>query len=127
MRSTAERRLMILSVLCGRRSELAENLAAEFGVTQRTIYNDIQILSCSYPIITIQGNGGGIKIMDGYKLGMKYLTDKQLELLTRLSDKLTDEDDRETLKIIIFSMINDGEVHYCVADTYQHLMDILRA
>ena len=101
MRNTAERRLMILSVLCGRRSELAGNLAVEFGVTQRTIYNDIQVLSCSYPIITIQGNGGGIKIMDGYKLGMKYLTDKQLELLTRLSDKLTDEDDRGTLQIII--------------------------
>ena len=26
----------------------------------------------------------------------------------------------------LFSMINDGEVHYDVADTYQHLMDILR-
>ena len=25
----------------------------------------------------------------------------------------------------LFSMINDGEVHYDVVDTYQHLMDIV--
>ena len=97
---------MILTVLCNRRSEVAENLALEFGVTPRTIYSDIQILSCSYPIITIQGNGGGIKIMDGYTLGMKYLTDKQLELLTRLSDKLTGEDDKLTIKAIITTYKN---------------------
>ena len=45
MQSTAERRQMILQALCERRSELAENLAVEFGVTTRTIYNDIEILA----------------------------------------------------------------------------------
>ena len=33
MRSTAERRQMILQVLCERRSEHAENLALEFDVS----------------------------------------------------------------------------------------------
>lgn len=37
MQNTAERRQRILLVLCERRNELAENLAAEFGVTTRTI------------------------------------------------------------------------------------------
>ena len=84
MQSTAERRQMILQALCERRSELAENLAVEFGVTARTIYNDIEILAYSYPIYTVQGVGGGIHIMDGFRLGMKYLTDTQCELLERL-------------------------------------------
>jgi len=59
MHSTAERRQMILQALCERRSELHENLAVEFGVTTRTIYNDIEILAYSYPIYTVQGIGGG--------------------------------------------------------------------
>lgn len=48
MRSTAERRQMILQVLCERRSELAENLALEFDVSIRTIYYDIEFLAYSY-------------------------------------------------------------------------------
>jgi MFS family permease len=68
MQSTAERRQMILQALCERRSELAENLAVEFGVTTRTIYNDIEILAYSYPIYTVQGIGGGIHIILGYCL-----------------------------------------------------------
>ena len=47
MRSTAERRQMILQVLCERRSELAENLALEFDVSIRTIYYDIEF-SCIF-------------------------------------------------------------------------------
>lgn len=63
MQNTAERRQMILAILCERRTELAENLAIEFGVTTRTIYHDIEILAYSYPIITLQGKGGGIRIV----------------------------------------------------------------
>ena len=81
MHSTAERRQMILQALCERRSELAENLAVEFGVTTRTIYNDIEILAYSYPIYTVQGIGGGIYVVDGFRLGMKYLTENQCERL----------------------------------------------
>ena len=100
MQRTAERRQMILQVLCDRRSELAENLAVEFGVTTRTIYNDIEILAYSYPIYTVQGIGGGIHIMEGFRLGMKYLTDIQCELLERLLGE-TEGRDKETLHSII--------------------------
>ena len=92
MHSTAERRQMILQFLCERRSELAENLAVEFGVTTRTIYKDIEILAYSYPIYTVQGVGGGIRIMDGFRLGMKYLTDKQYEILYQISERLDGEE-----------------------------------
>ena len=56
----------ILEVLCRRRSDTVENLANEFGVSKRTIKYDIEYLSLSYPVYTVQGNGGGIYITDGY-------------------------------------------------------------
>ena len=50
------------------------------------------VLSCSYPIDTQQGGGGGIFIADGYRLGMKYLTEEQLTLLEKLSKMLCGEE-----------------------------------
>lgn len=90
----------ILEVLCRRRSDTVENLASEFGVSKRTIKYDIEYLSLSYPVYTVQGNGGGIYITDGYKLGRKYLTETQSELLEKLSARLTGEE-LETMKGIL--------------------------
>ena len=69
------------------------NLAAEFGVSVRTIKNDIDILSLSYPIETIRGRyGGGVRVADGYYLHKKYLKPEQQELLERLSANLSGSD-----------------------------------
>lgn len=68
----SERRRAVLEVLCQRRQDTRENLAHEFGVSLRTISNDIDELSRTYPIITIRGKyGGGIKVLDGYRLDQK--------------------------------------------------------
>lgn len=107
--SSMERRMEILEVLCRRRSDTVENLASEFGVSKRTIKYDIEYLSLSYPVYTVQGNGGGIYITDGYKLGRKYLTETQSELLEKLSARLTGEE-LETMKGILqtFSELKRG-------------------
>lgn len=90
--SSMERRMEILDVLCQRRYDTVENLANEFGVSKRTIKYDIEYLTLSYPVYTVQGNGGGIYVTDGYRLGMKYLSEKQSELLEKLAVGLTGED-----------------------------------
>lgn len=92
MQSTAERRVAILEYLCRRRSSSLADLANEFEVTKRTIRTDLQVLSCSYPIYTVQGVGGGVFIEESYRLGMKYLSDCQVELLERLNASLQDAD-----------------------------------
>lgn len=92
MQSAAERRVAILEYLCLRRSVSVAELANEFAVCQRTINTDLQVLSCSYPIYTVQGTGGGVFIEEGYKLGMKYLSDSQAELLERLNAELQGAD-----------------------------------
>ena len=92
MRDTAERRMKILEALCVRRYDTVKNLSEEFDVSERTIRYDIKVLECSYPIYTTQGGGGGVHVMDGYRLGMKYLNDEQFELLKRISKNLIEKD-----------------------------------
>ena len=41
----AERRQLILDLLCQRRKETIPNLAAELGVSERTIRRDIEMLT----------------------------------------------------------------------------------
>ncbi len=98
--TASERRNAILEILCMRRFETVENLAFEFGVTGRTIRNDILILSLDYPIYTVQGNGGGIHVDENYRLGKSYLKDEQRELLERLMPNLIGKD-AEIMKSIL--------------------------
>ena len=90
--SANERRRAILEAMCRRRHDTRENLAFEFGVSKRTIENDVLMLSTEYPIYTSQGNGGGIHVVEGYRLDRNYLSDEQTELLERLSVGLSGDD-----------------------------------
>lgn len=92
MRSTTERRQSILEVLCLRRFDTIDHLADEFGVSRRTIRYDLEVLQCSYPIETVKGGGGGVRVMDGYYIGMKYLNSGQAALLEKLSEALSGDE-----------------------------------
>ena len=88
-----ERRQKIMETLCHRRQEIMANLAFEFGVSVRTIRNDIDILSLSYPLETVRGRyGGGVRVMDGFYMNRKYLKPEQRDLLVRLSQNLSGKD-----------------------------------
>lgn len=105
-----ERRRAILEVLCQRRHETRENLAFEFGVSKRTIEYDVLRLSQSYPVYTTQGTGGGIHVMDGYKLDGKYLTSDEREFLEGICGGLS-AGDKEIMQNIIkkFGLPKKGE------------------
>ena len=92
MQSTTDRRQMILEYLLDNKRTTRMELANRFGVSLRTVERDVIVLSCSYPIETQQGGGGGIFIAEGYRLGMKYLTEEQVLLLEKISKGLTGED-----------------------------------
>ena len=100
MQSATERRLSILEYLCKHKHNTIENLTIEFGVSRSTIKRDIEVLSISYPLSTIQGKGGGIYVEEWFKLGRVYFTDKQSELLKRLNNNLVGED-KQTLEGIL--------------------------
>lgn len=92
MRSTTERRQSILEVLCLRRFDTIDHLANEFCVSRRTIRYDLEVLQCSYPIETVKGGGGGVRVMNGYYIGMKYLNSGQAALLEKLSETLSGDE-----------------------------------
>ena len=83
---TAERRNEVLRLLCRRRHETVANMASFFGVSERTIRRDIEILSISAPIYTQKGRfNGGVYIMDGYYMDRMYMHEEELAVLRKLS------------------------------------------
>ncbi len=77
-----DRLIGILSVLLQSRQTTAPDLAELFEVSRRTISRDIETLSrAGIPIMTVQGNGGGISIMDGYRMDRTILTSKDMRLI----------------------------------------------
>ncbi len=50
--SANERRAEIMRIMVARRQENMQVLAAELGVTDRTIRNDILVLTAEYPLET---------------------------------------------------------------------------
>lgn len=105
MKNTSERRLEILEYLCERRRDTVAHLAAEFGVCERTMRNDILLLSCSYPVYTKQGNNGGVFLMGHFQPGMRYLTPRQAELLKTLSVGL-DGEEKKIMQSILDSFLS---------------------
>lgn len=90
----------MLDALCLRRHDYCDNLAFEFGVSRRTIYTDIRILSEYYPIYTQCGSSGGVFVVDGFRMDKSYLADEQIGKLERLSNRLEGEE-KELIQGII--------------------------
>ncbi len=66
----------ITSILLNRRTVTAAELAERFGVSVRTIYRDIDVLSASgVPVYTTQGAGGGISLLEEYSVNRALLSD----------------------------------------------------
>ena len=90
--TTADRRMEIINILVVSGHITAGELAQEFGVTRRTIHNDIVALSYGYPIYMKQGADGGIFIMDSYKPYNNTLTSYEQEKLKKMYDAAEGED-----------------------------------
>ncbi len=75
-----DRLIGILSILLQKDKVTAPELAERFEVNRRTINRDIEDLcKAGIPVVTIQGQGGGISIMDGYKMNRSLLTNKEMQ------------------------------------------------
>ena len=94
------RRMEIVSILVVSGHVTARELAQEFGVSRRTILNDVVVLSYGYPIYTKPGAGGGIFIMEGYKPYNNTLTPYEQEKLKKMYDAAEGED-KEILKRVL--------------------------
>ena len=77
-----DRLIGILSILLQEEKTTAPELAERFEVSCRTINRDIEDLcKAGIPIHTMQGSGGGISIMDGYRMDRTILTSKDMQMI----------------------------------------------
>jgi predicted DNA-binding transcriptional regulator YafY len=82
----AERLLQIMMLLQARGNMAAPALAAELGVTARTIYRDMEALQAAgVPLYSVPGRGGGYGLVDSYRTTLTGLTGGELQALFMLS------------------------------------------
>ena len=79
-----ERRAEIMRLMVARRATTMPVLARTFGVTTRTIQNDILALTVDYPLETQRGNGGCVKVADWYHPHRNILSCEQQRVLSEL-------------------------------------------
>ena len=77
-----ERMIGILAVLLQQEKVTAPWLAEKFEVSRRTINRDIERLCMAgIPIVTSRGAGGGISVMEGYKIDRTLLTSSDMQAI----------------------------------------------
>jgi myo-inositol catabolism protein IolC len=79
-----------------------KRLASEVHVTDRTIRTDITILTADYPLETVRGNGGCVKLAEWYHPHKNILSQEQQDLLVKLLDTV-DKPQQKILREMIFA------------------------
>lgn len=75
-----DRLIGILTILLQKEIVTAPELAEKFDVSRRTINRDIEALcKAGIPLVTSQGVGGGISIIEGYKVDKTLFTSKEMK------------------------------------------------
>ena len=104
MKMQTNRLFEIIYILLNKKSAPAKELAEQFGVSTRTIYRDIDVLSLAgIPVYTEKGRGGGISLLPDFVLNKSLLSEQEqneiLSALYGLAAIKTDETDRVLQKL----------------------------
>ena len=77
-----DRLIGIIAILQQKKQVTAPYLAEKFEVSRRTILRDLEVISrAGIPIVTTQGMGGGISIMEGFSLDTTVFTREELSAI----------------------------------------------
>ncbi len=78
----ADRLVSLVLLLQARGCVTGRTLAAELGVSVRTVYRDLEALGAAgVPVITESGPGGGCRLLDGYRFPLRGLRADEAEAL----------------------------------------------
>lgn len=122
-----DRLLSIVILLLNRPLIQAKDLADMFEVSVRTIYRDIDsINSAGIPVVTYQGAGGGIGLMQGYRLDRNVLSEQELaDIFTALQSVSTyGGDGHHLLMEKISSVIPPSQTAAFRSKTTQMIVDL---
>lgn len=77
-----DRLIGIITILLQKDKVTAPELAKRFEVSRRTICRDIEdICKAGIPVVTTQGSGGGISILDSYKIDKTLLKEEEIQAI----------------------------------------------
>lgn len=77
-----DRLIGILSILLQKDKVTSSELAEKFEVSRRTILRDIETINMAgIPIVSEQGQGGGISIMSGYRIDRTLLSSDDMQAI----------------------------------------------
>ncbi len=110
----------IVYILLEKKVVTANELASYFGVSIRTIYRDIDILSTSnIPIYTNKGKGGGISLLDNFVLDKSLLSEEdQNQILFALQslEKINGNSGNNRVLEKISNIFNKNTVNWIEVD-----------
>ncbi|GGD62386.1 helix-turn-helix transcriptional regulator [Paenibacillus nasutitermitis] len=97
-----ERMISMIYMLLNNEVVSASALAEKYGVSQRTIYRDIDaICAAGIPVVSYQGMNGGYGIIDSYKMDKSLLGSYDVEsLITILHGMSTVFDDERAMETV---------------------------
>jgi len=85
-----DRILSTVMLLISKKQVQAKDLAELHEVSTRTIYRDIETINqAGIPVVTTQGAGGGISLVEDYRLEKKLFTDDDIEVILTALESMT--------------------------------------
>jgi predicted DNA-binding transcriptional regulator YafY len=100
------RLLGILNVLANTDRTTIQELAERFEVSKRTIFRDLITLSeAGFPIVTYSGIGGGVAVIDGYKIKNNILSKNDIKNVFIALNGLKSVDESTNLTNLIAKLI----------------------
>jgi len=96
----------ILNLLINNPKLTANELAERLEVSKRTIYRDIDALNMAgVPVVSFPGQGGGLGILEGFKLDNKFLSIDEMEKIWIGLNALKSIDLENDINILITKLI----------------------
>lgn len=114
-----QRLLGLLCVLANGEKSTAQELADRFEVSKRTIFRDLEALNCAgFPIVSYSGVGGGISIIEGYKVGKQVLSNDDVQKIFSALDGLRSINGDSTINSLIAKLIPEREEYIFTKSQY---------
>lgn len=114
-----QRLLGLLCVLADVEKITVQELADRFEVSKRTIFRDLEMLNCAgIPIISYPGVGGGVSVIEGYKIGKQILSNDDMQKVFSALDGLRSIDGDSSINNLIAKLVPGKEQTFSTQSKY---------
>lgn len=105
-----QRLLGLLCILANADKITVQELADRLEVSKRTIFRDLDMLNCAgIPIVSYPGIGGGVSIVEGYKVDKKVLSTNDTEKIFTALNALKSIDGDTSITNLIAKLVPEEE------------------